>query len=572
MAVGRPAARPTRGVSWRQAAAPVRRLGITRDFALGLTFVVLAFLGLVRVFAPHTVDDAWITFRYSRQWAAGIGPYFNPGEHVEGYSNFLLMLVLTPVVRFAGPEAALPVAKGIGLASALLAIVGAGLLARFATAGTRFAEVAGITAAALVAFATGFAYHAMSGLETALYACLLTWGVAGVASGGARSTVLGGVALAAAAVTRPEAPAVCALACLLALAARTWRGRAPAATLPAETPEAPPAVWRPVAIAGAIVLAAVVAQLVFRHAAYDGEWLPNTYYAKLGGSGDRVAYVHDALRAAFLGDVGLVAALLGWIVGGPPSRALIVSTLVGVAGAALPFATGGDWMPRARLVAPYLPLLAVGVACGWARFMARARRESTGLAHAAVLLAAPLNLGLGWGARADLEHVATVETEGARTGHAALAAWLRERAHPGDTVLLMDIGEVGYRCIEQRIQDVTGLTDRRIAKSPGTFNAKQIDPDVLWSRPPEFIVLAFLGSGEPDSPFHPNTPLHPFSPMEAQLQSDPRFQGGYVQPQAAAAPADDARARLRAALGAEEVFPYAEPGRSYFLAVYRRHG
>jgi len=90
--------------------------------------VVLAFVGLVWAFAPHTVDDAWITFRYSRQWAAGHGPWFNPGEHVEGYSNFLVVLLLTPVIRYAGPEAALPVAKGIGLASSLLAIVGASLL------------------------------------------------------------------------------------------------------------------------------------------------------------------------------------------------------------------------------------------------------------------------------------------------------------------------------------------------------------------------------------------------------------------------------------------------------------
>jgi arabinofuranosyltransferase len=101
----------------RARAAPpanVPRLGADRDFALGLTFVLLAFVGLVWAFAPHTVDDAWVAFRYSRQWAAGHGPYYNPGEHVEGYSNFLLVLLLTPVIRYAGPEAALPVAKAIG--------------------------------------------------------------------------------------------------------------------------------------------------------------------------------------------------------------------------------------------------------------------------------------------------------------------------------------------------------------------------------------------------------------------------------------------------------------------------
>jgi len=36
-------------------------------------------------------DDAFISFRYARNWASGAGLRFNPGEHppVEGYSNFL---------------------------------------------------------------------------------------------------------------------------------------------------------------------------------------------------------------------------------------------------------------------------------------------------------------------------------------------------------------------------------------------------------------------------------------------------------------------------------------------------
>ncbi len=33
----------------------------------------------------------------------------------------------------------------------------------------------------------------------------------------------------------------------------------------------------------------------------------------------------------------------------------------------------------------------------------------------------------------------------------------------------MDIGIIGYECIDQRILDITGLTDRYIAQSPGEF-------------------------------------------------------------------------------------------------------
>ena len=34
-------------------------------------------------------DDAFITYRYARNLARGEGLVFNPGERVEGYTNFL---------------------------------------------------------------------------------------------------------------------------------------------------------------------------------------------------------------------------------------------------------------------------------------------------------------------------------------------------------------------------------------------------------------------------------------------------------------------------------------------------
>ena len=40
-------------------------------------------------------DDAFISFRYARNLSEGYGLVFNPGfERVEGYSNFLWVLVL----------------------------------------------------------------------------------------------------------------------------------------------------------------------------------------------------------------------------------------------------------------------------------------------------------------------------------------------------------------------------------------------------------------------------------------------------------------------------------------------
>ena len=44
----------------------------------------------------YTIDDAYITFRYSKNLAAGFGPTYNPGQPpVEGYTTFLWMLMMT---------------------------------------------------------------------------------------------------------------------------------------------------------------------------------------------------------------------------------------------------------------------------------------------------------------------------------------------------------------------------------------------------------------------------------------------------------------------------------------------
>ena len=41
-------------------------------------------------------DDAYITYRYARNLAQGKGLVFNPGEHVEAYTNFLYVLAMAP--------------------------------------------------------------------------------------------------------------------------------------------------------------------------------------------------------------------------------------------------------------------------------------------------------------------------------------------------------------------------------------------------------------------------------------------------------------------------------------------
>ena len=55
-------------------------------------------------------DDAFISFRYARNLLEGHGLVFNPGERVEGYTNFLWVLELAALWGLFGlrPEYAAP--------------------------------------------------------------------------------------------------------------------------------------------------------------------------------------------------------------------------------------------------------------------------------------------------------------------------------------------------------------------------------------------------------------------------------------------------------------------------------
>ncbi|MHA1570022.1 MAG: hypothetical protein ACTSXZ_11175, partial [Alphaproteobacteria bacterium] len=62
----------------------------------------IATLAAMKLFTPFlgVVDDAWITYTYARNLAAGHGISFNPPELVEGCTAFLHMVLLAPFAWF----------------------------------------------------------------------------------------------------------------------------------------------------------------------------------------------------------------------------------------------------------------------------------------------------------------------------------------------------------------------------------------------------------------------------------------------------------------------------------------
>jgi hypothetical protein len=82
----------------------VRPEGLPRaHLALLACAIVLGAVALVLqniiVADRYMTDDAFISFRYARHLADGLGPVWSAGNRVEGYTNFGWVLILAGAIK-----------------------------------------------------------------------------------------------------------------------------------------------------------------------------------------------------------------------------------------------------------------------------------------------------------------------------------------------------------------------------------------------------------------------------------------------------------------------------------------
>ncbi|MCY3748528.1 MAG: hypothetical protein OXG64_04450 [Chloroflexi bacterium] len=226
----------------------------------------LALLGWLASVTWFISDDAFISFRYVRNLLEGHGLVFNPGEYVEGYTNFLWVLELAAIWGLLGirPEHAaqwLSVMYTAGTLAVMLWWV-----ARLPLLRQRWL-VAWMALGLVCSSATFAVWTSGGGLETRQFTFFTLTAVAVLSVFGANRWGLAAVSLslAAAALTRPEG-LLLAACCVGWFVAHGW--------VTAQRLD-----WREVlALVGPFALL-VGGHFLARHS-YYGEWLPNTYYAK----------------------------------------------------------------------------------------------------------------------------------------------------------------------------------------------------------------------------------------------------------------------------------------------------
>ncbi len=141
---------------------------ITSCIALIILGVAALQLFVLRDFV---LDDAFITFRYADNWAHGLGPTWQPPERVEGYSNFLWLVLCTAGIKAGFEPILLAHIAGILASAVTLFIIFR--LGRIVFPDNRWAAVATVL---WIATNAGFVLWGASGMETNLFALFVVLG------------------------------------------------------------------------------------------------------------------------------------------------------------------------------------------------------------------------------------------------------------------------------------------------------------------------------------------------------------------------------------------------------------
>jgi len=410
---------------------------------------------LLYLFRSYAADDSFITFRYARNLARGLGVVWNPGEPpVEGYSNFLWMLLASAALKLGIDP--LVAARTVAILCYGGSLVAVRALAIRAGASRGHANLAMLAFAAVPAFA----YWAVSGLETLSVVLLsLLYLLALTVESDARtlpwrSALVADLLL----LSRPDTPLLIVLAVLPLLvpfdrARRAWLLRL-------------------------VLLAAPIAAL------YLGwKWL--TFHRLFANTVTAKLHLFAGLwlvTSFFAYAFPLIVALVATRARGerPLERPLVLQVLGVTAGFSLGLLNAASQVGHYyRFFLPVLaPMLATVplLADRWAQATERGRQIAAVVCTLAALYAMS---GLY-----DMAEYANTEARALQRAHVEVALMLRRNFTPDRLLAASDCGVMPY-VSEMRTIDIWGLTDRRIAEHG-------FDAGYVMKARPDAIVLHSL--------------------------------------------------------------------------------
>ncbi len=438
------------------------------------------------VYLNFTSDDAYTSYRYAAHLGDGLGLVWNPGQHVDGYSSFLWVLILG-VVRAIGADLVVS-GRWLGLAAGAAAGGAAFLLAEALVERKRAGQYAGLAAALTLAASGPFALWSHAGAETPLFALLVaTAAILHIREQRASVLPASGAVWALVLLTRNDGIVLFAVSALFKVSELIL-----AADGDRERPAPPQTAARTLALWGGMFAAIYVPYFLWRYATY-GWPFSNTYYARVdGGLGQYelgLAYLVDFAQqyAAWLAVLAAPALLLRGL---RRSAAAYVLAML-AAWALYVVGTGGDEGQRFRSFAEVLPLLYAAAAASIAVLLTSLRIDGTRApalrGGAAALIGAGL-IAFTLQSTPNHPYAITVGIERQdERDRVEIGRWLREHAPHDASIAVLAAGAIPY---ESRLAsiDMRGTNDEHIAHGPGAGH-ERADPAYVVGLRPDAIIL-----------------------------------------------------------------------------------
>jgi arabinofuranosyltransferase len=457
----------------------------------------------------YLIDDSFITLRYAKNLVAGYGLVYNPGERVEGYTNFL-WAVLLGLFGWLRPGVDLvQVAQALGVIFGAVTLL---LVIQFSRRLHGGLEWGGLIAATFLALNGSFVAWSTGGLETTMFACLVFSAAYAylIYLESSEKYLLAPFLFALAALTRPEGLLFFGVTAVH-FGWRTIRQdrRAAVGRL---------AVW-------CLPFVAIYLPYFAWRYSYYGFLLPNTFYAKVGAGIIQylrgIRYVFDYVfgygALVFLFPLALLLRKNRkvWSDYLLLQTALFLLYIVYV---------GGDGLGFFRFIAFIAPFIYVLAQEGFLAIYESARHSfrrrissfSTPLAAAllgimfllaarSTFLALTFPSAVRW---YEPQSELSFPLANANTSYpwfdnyfvdrqAAAARWLSANTSPDAVIASTPAGAIAYYA-NRRVIDMLGLTDVHIAHSPGTVGGdpgkgraghEKGDGSYVLSRSPDYILM-----------------------------------------------------------------------------------
>jgi len=455
----------------------------------------------------YVVDDSFITFRYVRNFVRGDGLVYNPGERVEGYTNFLWAMILSGILWINSNVNLLVVAQLLGTMFGAATIL---LAVKFSCQIAGRAGFRGMIAGGLLALNSAFVAWSTGGLETTFFAFLIFAGsyVYLLRLEADKDLVAAPILFALASLTRPEGALVFAVASLHLIANEiTQRKRLVSRRS---------VIW-------VSIFAGIWVPYYLWRLDYYGYPFPNTFYSKVGVGIDQ--YVRGlSYLWNFAKSFGFV--LLVW----PPIMLLLkqarktwINFVFLQVGVYLTYVVyvGGDGLAFFRFIVPILAFAYLLVQEGLIQFYDWVKQLSLDKGKRVVPVSATLLLVLSFvqtgkpALSAVLfpdsyrwrEPQSELSFPGTGRNHSYLwfdnyfverlataAQWLEKNAAPGSVIASTPAGAIGYYT-NLDVIDMLGLNDVHIAHTKaatiGSDRAghEKGDGKYVLSRAPDYILL-----------------------------------------------------------------------------------